>query len=135
MITYKRHTKPHLARLFVARPNTIDTWFTNKGYTGELFDKMVAYFQTKSGIALGTLDDHIVATLTGLGYRGTLQDQLSSFFDSKVGSKGTRVDNEISFWNNFTLDFSNGPVITAYLLLESGDFFLLETGDKLVLEN
>ena len=134
MLTYKRRTKPHLARLFVARPNIIDTWFGQKGYTGELFDKMLTYFQTKSGISGGTLDDHIVATLTGLGYSGTLQDQLSAFFDAQVGSLGTRVDNEIAFWQNFTLDFSNGAVVPTYLLLETGDFILLETGDKFLLE-
>lgn len=130
MLTYTRHTKPHLARLFVARPNTIDNWFGQKGYTGELFDKMLSYFQTKSGITNGTLDDHIVATLTGLGYTGTLQDKLSSFFDSQVGSLGTRVDNEIAFWNNFNLDFSNGAVTTNNLLDDSGNSVLDDSGNQ-----
>lgn len=130
MFTYKRHTKPHLARLFVARPNIIDNWFGQKGYTGELFDKMLTYFQTKSGLANGTLDDHIVATVTGLGYSGTLQDQLGSFFDSQVGSVGTRVDNEIAFWNNSNLDFSNGIVLLNNVLDDSGASVLDDTGNQ-----
>lgn len=126
-----KKTKPHLAHLFVARPNIIDIWFSQKGYNGELHDKMLSYFQVKSGIASGTLYDHVLATLTKLGYAGTLQDQLATFFDAQVGSKGTRVDNEISFWQNFTLDFGSS-IPAGAIQDDSGNYIKDDAGNYIL---
>lgn len=132
MIEISQKTKPRLARLFSARPHTIEAWFTQKGYTGELSDKMLSYFSSKSGLAGDhTLYDHIVTTLTGLGYTGNLQSQLNTFFDAQVGSVGTRSDNEIAFWHNFTLDFGSS-IPAGAMQDDSGNYLKDDSGNYII---
>jgi hypothetical protein len=103
-----RNTRKLLSRStpFQAESSRINGWLTGKGYTGELSDKLITYFQTKSGLTTGkTLTDHIITTINSLGYTGSTDDQLNQFFTVKTG-KTNRIDAENAFWADSSLDFS-----------------------------
>lgn len=87
-------------------------WFQNKVGTSyiSLDGAKRAYFKSKSGLADGSINDHISATLNGLGYtpaKGSLNDRLRAFYKAKLSYIGDAsfADLENLFYSNTALDF------------------------------
>ena len=89
---------------FRETPSVMLSWFEAKGYGGTLYDRLYAYFQTKSSMTNGTLYDLVNDKLTALGFSGTLRQKLNGFFMQKM-SIGEPYRAERLFWRDTSTDF------------------------------
>ena len=110
-----------------------DAWFSVlSSYDGTVNDRKKAYFVSVEGYTENeTVQDMEFKKLGSLGYSGGLNDRWKKYLIS-LGGDGTLSD-----MNNQTLlalTFYAGVSGSDSLLIEIGDFILLENGDKLLLE-
>lgn len=104
------------SNLFNAPESLVLGWLGRQGYTGQLTDGLVSYFQTRSGLATGaSLSDHINRTLSNLGYTGTMQDKLYAFYVAKTGISYA-PDAERAFWDS-NLTFGGGGIDSNTVLM------------------
>lgn len=87
----------------------------------------MAYFSNISGLASGTVFDHISKSLSNIGFnQGELGDQLTSFFQSVTG-QSSRVDAEFAFWGSGSSSFSGGNIVK-----DTDGFILTDTDGNIV---
>lgn len=109
--------KGRLDMLFKARASLMISWFNAKGYSGTLMDMLHEYFQNQSGLAVGTLYDHINKSINGTG---NARQNLDAFFKESTGIDYPR-DAERAFFEN--TDYSFQP-----LLAQDGNYLKFQDG-------
>lgn len=103
------------------------SFLRRNGFTDEL-----DFWRSLSGLSQGTIADHLIHYLRSLGYTGTATDQLRDFLQDQVdfaGQGATLYDLADRFYNG-----TYPPAGADALLMETGDFLLLEDGGKILLE-
>ena len=117
--------------MFNDKASKIRSWMASNGESGSAYDMLMAHFSGLSGLANGTLYDHVDATLTNLGYTGTLNDKLSAFFVATTSVANPR-DAERAFWANSSYSFSSGG--GGFIFVDNNNFIFID-GNNFIFVN